>query len=153
MKVILRKEIDKLGAAGEVVTVKDGYARNYLFPRNLALKADKSAMKAMEEEIRLEELRKNKEKRRAEKIAEELAKVSITAKMKAGEEDKLFGSVTTQDIAEMLKEQGYDIDRRKIQLDEPIKALGAYKISIKIFADITAEVKLWVIKEEEAAAK
>ena len=147
MKIILQKDNQKLGLAGDIVTVKDGYARNYLIPQGLANKADGSAMKIWKEKKRIEELAKNKDKRAAEKVAAQLKKLSLTAKVTAGEDDKIFGAVTTQDIAQMLKEKGFDIDRRKIILPDPIKELGVYMIPLKINPKIETKVKLWVIKD------
>ncbi len=148
MKIILLKDFPNLGSAGETVTVKDGYARNYLIPEGIAMRADKSAMKILSERKRIEELRASKDRRNAEKLAQKISKVSITAKMQSGEEDKLFGSVTSQDIVDLMKEKGVEIERRKIQLDEPIKNLGVYQIPVKIHPEVTAKVKLFVIKED-----
>ena len=147
MKVILRKDIEKLGNAGDIVTVKDGYARNYLLPRGLAVPATPGNLRAVEEEKKLAELRANREKRAAEKLAEKLNSVSVTATVSVGEEDKIFGAVTTQMIADLLKEKGYDIDRRKIHLEEPIKALGIYDVPIKLHPEVEAKVKVWVVRE------
>jgi len=146
MRVILKSDYKKLGTSGRVVAVKDGYARNFLIPRGIAVPADKSALKTLAEENRVGDLRKNKEKRTAQKIADQLAKVSLTAKVKVGEEDKLFGSVTTQDIADLFKEKGFDFDKRKIELTDPIKELGVYQVNVKLHSDVNVKVKLWVIK-------
>lgn len=147
MKVILRKEHEKLGAIGDVVEVKDGYARNYLIPRNIAYPATKSAMAALEEEKKQAELRKTKELKAAERLAGELEKVSITIQMNVGEDDKLFGSVTSQMIADALKEKGFTIDKRIIDLEEPIKALGIYNVNVKLHQNVTGKVKVWVVRE------
>ncbi|RMG66390.1 MAG: 50S ribosomal protein L9 [Calditrichaeota bacterium] len=147
MKIILRQSVERLGEAGEVVTVKDGYARNYLIPKQLAYPATPSYIKMLEEERRQKQHRLQKEKRMAEELAEKLKKVSVTIPVRVGEEDRMFGSVTTQDIAAALKEQGYDIDRRKILLDEPIKELGIYPVSIKLHPEVEASIKVWVVKE------
>lgn len=146
MKIILRKDFEGLGKAGEMVTVKDGYARNFLIPQGIALKADSGAVKQLEAEKRMEELRKSKSKKAAEQLAAELAKVSCTATVTVGEEDKIFGSVTSQHIADLLKEKGYDIDKKKIKLDEPIKALGIYDVPIKLHPEVETKIKLWVVK-------
>lgn len=148
MNIILLKDFSALGKTGEIVAVKDGYARNYLIPEGIAAIADKSAMKVVETKKRQVEAQLVKERRAAEKIADSLSKVSLTVKMTAGEEDKIFGSVTSQNIIDLLKEKGVDIDKRKIHLEEPIKALGVYQVPIKLSADVTAKVKLFVIKEE-----
>jgi large subunit ribosomal protein L9 len=147
MNIILQKDFAKLGSTGDMVTVKDGYARNFLIPQGIAIIADKSAEKLLAERKKVEELRRTKEKRNAEKLAELLAKISLTAKVQAGEEDRLFGAVTSQDIYDLIKEKGFDIDRRKIHLEEPIKTLGVYQIPLKLHPEVTVTVKLWVIKE------
>lgn len=147
MKIILRKEHDKLGAVGSVVDVKDGYARNYLIPRGIAFPADEGNMRALEEEKKQSERRQAKEKRSAEKMAKELEKVSLTLKMKVGEDEKLFGSVTSQMIADALKEKGLEIDKRTIALEEPIKALGIYAVDVKLHHEVSGKVKIWVVRE------
>ena len=147
MKIILKKDDPNLGSAGAVVSVKDGYARNFLIPQGIAVKADKSNLKQLEELKKTAEMRLGKDQRLAEKIAEKLSAVSITAKVKTGEDDKLFGSVTSQDIADLLKEKGYEIDRRKIELEEPIRELGVFQVPVKLHPQVEARVKLWVIKE------
>lgn len=147
MKVILRKEHEKLGTIGEVVEVKDGYARNYLFPRNIAFPATKGAMAALEEEKKQAGRRIAKELKGSEKLAADLEKVSITIQMKVGEDEKLFGSVTSQMIADALKEQNFNIDKRIIELEEPIKALGIYNVNVKLHQNVTAVVKVWVVRE------
>ncbi|MBI4534958.1 MAG: 50S ribosomal protein L9 [Ignavibacteriae bacterium] len=147
MKVILRKEHEKLGNIGDVVEVKDGYARNYLFPKKLAYPATDGAMHALEEEKKQAEQRLNKERKGSEKLAGELEKVSITLQMKVGEDEKLFGSVTSQMIADALKEKGFDLDKRVIELEEPIKALGIYNVTIKLPQNLIGKVKVWVVRE------
>lgn len=147
MKIILRQDYNALGKIGDIVTVKDGYARNFLIPKRIAILATSKNMKLLEEERKLDERRQNKDKRKAEVLAEELGKTSITAAVSVGEEDRVFGSVTAQTIADLLKEKGYDIDRRKILLEEPIKALGIYTVSIKLHGDVEAKVRIWVVKE------
>ncbi len=148
MKIILKQDEPKLGSAGDVLTVKDGYARNYLIPRGIAVIADKSNLNVLQQDLKALELKKNKDKRIAEKFADKLTSASITAKVKAGEEDKIFGSVTTQDIAALLKEKGFDIDRKKIELTEPIKELGVFQIPLKLHQEVEAKIKLFVIKED-----
>lgn len=146
MQVILKTYVDKLGNEGDVVEVAAGYARNFLFPRNLAIVATDKARRALEHEKRLNIDRAAKEKREAEKLASELANVSCTIPMQVGENDRLFGSVNAMDIAAALEEQNIVIDRRKIILDEPIKELGVFTVPIKIHTDVTAEIKVWVVK-------
>jgi len=147
MKVILRKDFETIGKVGEIVEVKDGYARNYLLPQGIALKADRKNIKLLESEQQQMQLKLNKDKKSAEKLAEKLADISCTATVSVGEEDKVFGSVTTQEISDLLKDKGFEIDRKKILLDEPIKALGIYTIPIKLHTEVEAKIKLWVVKE------
>jgi large subunit ribosomal protein L9 len=147
MKIIMKKDLEGVGKIGEIVEVKDGYARNYLIPRQVAMHASPQNLKIFEQEKLRIELKENKEQRVAEQAAKKLAGVSLTATVAVGEEDKVFGAVTSQDIAELLKNQGFEIDRRKIQLDEPFKALGIYEVPIKLHTNVEAKVKLWVVKE------
>ncbi len=147
MKVILRKEHEKLGQIGAVVDVKDGYARNFLFPKGIAYPATDGSMRALEEEKKQAARRSSKEQKTSEKLATELEKVSITLQMKVGEDEKLFGSVTSQMIADALKEKGFEIDKRIIDLEEPIKALGIYTIHVKLHQNVTGNVKVWVVRE------
>ena len=147
MKVILRKEHEKLGQIGSVVDVKDGYARNFLIPKGLAYPATEGSVRALEEEKKQAGQRVAKELKGSEKLASNLEKVSITLQMKVGEEEKLFGSVTSQMIADSLKEKGFEIDKRIIDLEEPIKALGIYSVPVKLHASVTAKVKVWVVRE------
>ena len=147
MKVILRKEHEKLGAVGAVVDVKDGYARNFLIPKGIAYPASGGSMRALEEETRQAERRRTKEKKGSEKLAAELEKLSITLQMQVGEDEKLFGAVTSQMVADALKEKGFEIDKRVIDLEEPIKALGIYTVGVKLPQSVTGQVKVWVVRE------
>lgn len=147
MKVILRKDFEQLGQIGDVVDVKDGFARNFLIPRNIAFAAQKGNMRALEEEKKQLAKKRVKEQQAAESLASELEKVSVTIPVKVGEEDKIFGTVTTQMIADSLKEKGYDIDKRRIDIAEPIKALGIYSVNVKLHPAVTAVVKTWVVRE------
>jgi large subunit ribosomal protein L9 len=147
MKVILKEDHEQLGKAGEIVQVADGYARNYLMPRGLALRVTRSNMAVYEAEKRQKEVLQNKARRTAEALAKELEKVSCTAVVPVGEEDKIFGSVTNQHVADLLKEKGYDIDRRNILLDEPIRALGVYTVGIRLHPEVEGKIKVWVVKE------
>jgi len=147
MEVILRKEHEKLGTVGAKVVVKDGYARNYLIPHGLAYEATEGALRTLNEERKQSERRSTKALKSSEKIAHELDKVSITIQMKVGEDEKLFGSVTSQMIADSLKEKGFEIDKRIIDLEEPIKALGIYTVNVKLHQNITGKVKVWVVRE------
>ncbi len=147
MKVILRKEFDNLGKIGDVVTVKDGYARNYLIPRNIAYCATPSSLRALEEEKKQHARQEQKEFKDSEKLAVELEKVSITIPMKVGEDDKLFGSVTSQMISEALKEKNFTVDKRIIELEEPIRTLGIFEVPVKLHSKVTAKAKVWVVRE------
>jgi large subunit ribosomal protein L9 len=147
MKVILRKDFETLGKIGDVVAVKDGYARNYLLPRQIAYRATTSSLRALEEEKKQHERQEQKQLKDAEKIGSELEKVSITIAMKVGEDDKLFGSVTSQMIADSLKEKGFTVDKRTIELEEPIKTLGIFEVPVKLHAKISAKAKVWVVRE------
>ena len=147
MKVILRQEFEQLGHIGDVIDVKEGYARNYLLPRSIAYLATSSSMQRLEEEKKQQSRGVEKEKRGSEKLAAELEKVSITIQMKVGEDEKLFGSVTSQMIADSLKETGLTIDKRHIELEEPIKALGIYTVNVKLPGSVIGNVKVWVVRE------
>lgn len=147
MKVILRQDFEQLGKLGEVVEVKDGYARNYLIPHKIAYMATPSALRTLEEEKKQLARKLEKEKTGSEKLAAELEKVSLTIQMKVGEDDKLFGSVTSQMIADGLREKGISLDKRWIELDEPIKALGIYEVNVKLPGGVNGKVKVWVVRE------
>lgn len=147
MKVILRKNFDQLGQIGDVIEVKDGFARNFLIPRNIAYAAHKGNIRSLEEEKKTFAKKIAKELLAAEKLATEFEKISVTIPVKVGEEDKIFGTVTNQIISDALKEKGYDIDRRKIEISEPIKSLGIYSVNIKLHPSVNAVVKTWVVRE------
>lgn len=146
MEVILLEDVDRLGAAGEKVKVADGYGRNYLIPQKKALLATKSAVRVYEHHQRMKNMRENKTLRQAEQMAAELEKISITATVQVGEDNKLFGSVTSMDIQRLLSEQNIDIDRRKIDLEEPLKELGVFPVPIKLHSQVEAKLKVWVVK-------
>lgn len=147
MKVILRRNFDQLGKVGDVANVKDGYARNYLIPRQIAYQATKGNILALEEEKKQILKKEAKELGLAQNLANELEKVSITIPVKVGEEDKIFGTVTSQMIADSMKEKGFEIDKRKIEITEPIKSLGIYSVAIKLHPSVSAIVKTWVVRE------
>ena len=147
MKIILRQDVERLGQRGDIITVKDGFARNYLIPRKLALVATPGNLKTFQEEKKQLDVRENKDRRLAEQLAKKMKSVSITATVAVGEEDRVFGSVTAQTIAGLLKDKGYEIDKKKILLEEPIKALGVYTVSLKLHQDVEGKVKVWVVKE------
>ncbi len=147
MKVILREDMDSLGKCGDIVEVKNGYGRNYLLPRNLAIPATKGNLKSIGEVTIQKELRDKKYRREAERIKDRIEKISCTAEVNVGEEDKMFGSITSSIIVDLLKKEGVEVDRRKIMLDEPIKNLGVYTVPVKIAPDVVANLKLWVVKK------
>jgi len=148
MEIILREDVDKLGARGQVVKVASGYARNFLLPKRLAVAATEANKKIVEQE-RQSHLRKEaKLKNEAEDLAKILTGVSVSIAQKAGENDQLFGSVTAKDIAEALEKQNFTIDRRKIQLDEPIRQLGEHKVTVRLHREVPIEVTVNVVKED-----
>ena len=153
MKVILCDDVENLGHIGATVNVSPGYARNFLIPRKLAVLAESASAKQIEHEMAI--IKRREEKRRAElqKVADTLKGVTVEFKMRAGEEDKLFGSVTNSMIAEKLAEKGYEADRKTIKIEEPIKTLGIFMVPIRLASGIEAEVKVWVtsLVEETAA--
>ena len=146
MKVILREDDRKLGQAGDVVEVKDGYAQNYLIPRNLAVKADASHMKHLEHERKVLGDRKEKQNKQAKLQAEQIEKASCTISVQVGEEEKIFGSVTSIDIVEALAKEGVTIDKKDIHLEEPIKSLGIFTVPVKLAPEVEANLKVWVVK-------
>ncbi|GIU78954.1 MAG: 50S ribosomal protein L9 [Bryobacteraceae bacterium] len=148
MEVILREDIEKLGSRGQVVKVADGFARNFLLPRRLAVPATEANKKIVEQERQAALRREAKEKAAAEELAKMLASVTLTTVQKAGEADQLFGSVTAKDIADLLEKQGYTIDRKKIVLDHPIKTLGEHKVTLKLHREVSVEIPVIVNKEE-----
>jgi large subunit ribosomal protein L9 len=147
MKVILRQSIDALGAIGEVVNVNDGYALNYLIPRKYAFKATDGNISALAEEKKQLEKVRAREISAAQAIADKLNDEKVQIMVQVGEEDKLFGSVTSQNIVDALVEKGYEIDKRKVELAEPIKALGIYEVPVKLHSAVSAKVKVWVVRE------
>ena len=148
MKVILRQDIDELGLEGDIVEVAKGYGRNYLIPKGIALDATRSNIKLMEMQRKKIEVKRLKAKEDAEKIKEKIADITVTISQKVGEEDKLYGSVTSMDIASQLEAQGILIDRRKINLDKPIKTLGEFDVPIKIYHEVTGAIKVIVTPEK-----
>jgi large subunit ribosomal protein L9 len=147
MKVILRKDIETLGNIGDIVDVKEGYARNFLIPRKIAYTALSGNLRALEDEKKSIARKSEKELHTAENVSAELEKVSVTIPVQVGEEDKIFGSVTTQMIADALKEKDFDIDKRKIEIEESIKTLGIYNVNVKLHSNINASIKVWVVRE------
>ena len=148
MEVILREDVDKLGARGQIVKVAAGYARNFLLPKRLAVPATDANKKIVEQERHAHLRREAKEVADSQELSKLMANVAITIAQKAGENEQLFGSVTSKDIAEALESQGYTIDRRKIQLAEPIKTLGEHKVPIRLHREVTTEIAVNVVREE-----
>lgn len=151
MKLILREDVYNLGNSGEVVTVKDGYARNYLLPRNLAMLASEANIRQLDHEKAVIAVRQAKLKSVADEQAKKLANVSVTITRKVGEQDKLFGSVTALDIAEALAAQGHKFDRRVIHLPEPIRTVGAFEVELRLHRDVQTKVKVNVTGEAAQA--
>ncbi len=148
MEVVLKKDHENLGKAMDVVNVADGYARNFLIPQGIAVIATDGNRKAVAESKKLSEKREEKKLKEARVQAKQIEKVPCTIKVKVGEDDKLFGSVTAQEIAEFLTKEGFAVDKRDIEIEEPIKQLGVYSIKITLYKDIIAKLKVWVVKEE-----
>jgi len=147
MEVILLSDVDNVGQAGDVVKVKEGFARNFLIPKKKAVVCTKGNRKMVEEQKQLVARQKEKEKAMLQQLAEKIAGISCTISAQAGEEDKLFGAVTNADIQKALLAEGIDLDKRKILMDEPIKQLGIYTVNIALHPDIQTSVKVWVVKE------
>ncbi|MEW6535035.1 MAG: 50S ribosomal protein L9 [Candidatus Auribacterota bacterium] len=147
MEIILVKQVKDLGAEGDVVKVADGYARNFLIPQGFAITATKSSLKKIDEIRQSKIKREQKEKLQAQKLAEKIGSVSCTIARQVGEDDKLFGSVTSQDIAKALEKEGIEVDRRKIILEESLRELGVFSVDIKLHPEVTGTVKVWVVKE------
>lgn len=148
VELILRKDVEHLGDAGDVVEVRDGYARNYLLPQGLAYEATEGNLNRLEEERRRAEKAVRRERDQAEELAEKLSGFSITFSKRAGEEGRLFGSVSDSDIAQRLQEEGYEVERRHVDLDEPVKELGVYTVGLALHAEVRPEIKVWVVAEE-----
>lgn len=146
MKLILKEDVAKLGSAGEVVDVKDGYGRNYLIPQQKAVVATKGALRQIEEAKKQAERRAEMTVKDAKDLADRLETTSVTIPVKTGEDDKIFGTVTNQQIADALAERGIEIDRRKISLDQDVKTLGEYTATINLLSEIKPTIKVWVVK-------
>ena len=147
MKVILTQDMESLGLGGEIVNVAKGYARNYLIPRGRALEATEQNIKLTERQRKNIEIKRIKAKEEALKVKERLSGVSVTIAQKVGEEDKLYGSVTSMDIADQLEKQGLTVERRRIVLDKPLKTLGEFAVPLKLHPDVTASIKVVVVPE------
>ena len=147
MQVILKEDIQSLGKAGDIVNVREGYGRNYLLPKKKAILAAPNNLKQLEHQKKIVEALQLKRKRTAEELSKKLAALSLTISRDAGDEDKLFGSVTTKDISEALRNEGFIIDRHDIHLEAPIKKLGIFDVPAKLHPEVTATVKVWVVKK------
>jgi large subunit ribosomal protein L9 len=152
MEVILRQHVDNLGDRGQIVKVADGYARNYLLPRKLALPATEGNKRHVERERKIMDSREAEEKGEAEAIASRLSAVDVTIARRVGETDQLYGSVTAADIAEFLKGKGFDVDRRKLVLADPIKTIGEHTVPLKLHRNVTVPLKVKVVKEGAEAS-
>lgn len=147
MKLILKEDVKNLGKMGDIVNVAEGYARNFLLPKKLAVEALTENIKALEHQKKTIQEKAKKVKNASQDLASKISSLTISIKAKAGEEEKLFGSITSMDIAAALKNEGIDIDKKKISLEEPIKRLGSYAVSIKIHPEITAQLNISVVPE------
>jgi len=147
MKVILTEDVSRLGTKGDVVTVRDGYGRNYLIPKGKAMRATPGNLVKLKDKARLEEAKEKRDKQAATEFAQRLAGVSCSVRVQADESDKLYGAVHERDIASALDEQGVQVDPHSIILEEPIKMLGVYPVKLHLFKDVEAEIKVWVIRE------
>jgi len=147
MEVILNQDIDRIGKAGNIVKVKDGFARNFLIPNGLAIPVTPVNLKKLEQEKQQKTLQSEKAKREAEQLRDKLAHLSLTMPVLTHEEDKLYASIASQDLAAALGEEGFNIDKNSIMLDEPIKSLGIYEVSVNLHPEILAKIKVWVVKK------
>ncbi len=147
MKIILREDVQDVGAAGQTVDVKDGFGRNFLIPRNLAIPATKANLKAVGEIAKQKTIREKKRRRGAEIIKDKIERLSLSVEVLVGDEDKVFGSVTNNDLVHLMEAEGVTVDKRAIELEEPIKALGVYTVPVKVDKDVYANLKVWVIKK------
>lgn len=148
MKLILKQDVEKLGAAGEIVTVKDGYGRNYLVPQGYAVLATPGAVRAVQEEARQKARKADASKSQAEEVARQIAETSLTISVTAGEDGKIFGTVTNQMLGDALTDKGFNIDRRKITIDSDVKTLGEFTATIDLHTEVKAALKFWVVKED-----
>lgn len=150
MEIVLVSDYETLGKALDVITVKDGYARNFLIPKGIAVPATKGNRNRVLEAKKYADLRETKKLKEARQTSKKIEQVPCTIPVKVGEEDRIFGSVTAQEIAEFLKKEGFDIDKSNVELEEPIKQLGVYTVTIALYKDVSAKLKVWVVKEEQA---
>ena len=148
MEVVLMKDHDNLGKALEVISVKDGFARNFLIPQGIAVPATEGNKKRVAEAKQLAEVREAKKIKDSQEIAAKIEQTPCTIPVKVGEEDKIFGSVTALEIAEFLQKEGFSVEKRNVELDEPIKQLGVYTVTINLYRTVSAKLKVWVVKED-----
>lgn len=149
MEVILKQVVEKLGNPLDIVKVADGFARNYLIPRGLAVVATEGNKKTVSESLRLKQARDERENKKAKTAARKIESVSLTIPVKVGEDDKLFGSVTSQNIADALATEGFPTDKKDIELEDPIKELGVYTVPVRLSKNVAAKIKVWVVKEAQ----
>jgi len=149
MEIVLLKDYEKLGKAMDVISVKDGFARNYLIPQGVAVAASEGNKKKVAEAKLRAEQKEDKKIKEAQEIAKKIEQVPCTIPVKVGEEEKIFGSVTAQDISDFLKKEGFNVEKNNVELDEPIKQLGVYNIKINLYKNASAKLKVWVVKEEK----
>jgi large subunit ribosomal protein L9 len=147
MEIILQEDVENLGQIGDILKVRDGYARNYLLPRGMAIEANRRNLRILEHQKRLVAAKKEREQKQAQSLGQQLAGLTLEISARAGEEDRLFGSVTNQDIERALLAQGVVIDRRKILLEEPIKQLGTYTVSVQLSGGVRGSVTVQVVRE------
>lgn len=149
MEIVLLKDYEKLGKAMDVIPVKDGFARNFLIPQGIAVAASEGNKKKVAEAKLRAEQKEDKRIKEAQEIAKKIEQVPCTIPVKVGEEEKIFGSVTAQDISDFLKKEGFNVEKNNVELDEPIKQLGVYNIKINLYKSASAKLKVWVVKEEK----
>jgi large subunit ribosomal protein L9 len=149
MEIVLVQDHETLGKAMDVLKVKDGYARNYLIPTGIAVQATEGNKKRVAESKRIADLGEEHKQKQARERAEKIEQIPCTIPVKVGEEDKLFGSVTAQEIAEFVTKERFDVEKRQVDLEEPIRQLGVYTVTIKLYRDVSARLKVWVVKEEQ----
>ncbi|MBI2609097.1 MAG: 50S ribosomal protein L9 [Deltaproteobacteria bacterium] len=149
MKVILQENVEKVGSAGELVNVKPGFARNYLFPNKLAVTATTKNLTVLDHQKKVIDSRMKKREKQAQELKNKLENFSCTISKKVGEEEKLFGTVTAMDVEEVLRNEGFDIDKKDIVIEEPIKKLGIYNVPVKLSKDVTATIKVWVVEKDK----
>lgn len=147
MKVILKQDVDKIGKAGSIIQVKDGFAHNFLFPKKLAVPVNSANLKQIEEDTQRKLQQLNKIKKEAQEIKEKLDKLSLTMPVLTQEDEVLYGSITSQEIENALKEEGFEVNKNSILLESPIKTLGVYEISVKLHPEVMAKLKIWIVKK------